>query len=129
MMVVQNGLRAKEGMTMANETGRPNCLECRGSGIAERDPDGAFSLECPVCRGSGAEPHELDRAIAIAWGCLDYGGGYRGDEGKLDAFHHGISTVIRALEAARDNPDTQVWALERIGSAAIRAAEGEGEES
>jgi hypothetical protein len=58
----------------------------------------------------------MDRAIAIARGCLDYGGGYRSDPDKLDAFHHGIRTVITALEAARDKPDdVQVGVLELIG--------------
>jgi DnaJ-class molecular chaperone len=35
------------------EDNRPveTCPECGGSGIAERDPSGAFALECPVCDG------------------------------------------------------------------------------
>jgi len=56
-------------------------------------------------------------ALRIARGCLDYGGGYRSDQGKLDVFHHGIRTVINALEAAgsRGFEDTQVAALHRMG--------------
>ena len=58
-----------------------------------------------------------ERTLNIARGCLDYGGGYRGDPILMGAFHHGIQTVINALEAAakRDPKDTQVNALERIG--------------
>ena len=65
------------------------------------------------------------RLLNIARGCLDYGGGYRGDP-MMGAFHHGIETVIRALEAAmKNNPnDTQVNALERIGSALAPAPAG-----
>lgn len=59
---------------------------------------------------------QTPRLLAVAKGCLDYGGGYRGGP-ELDIFHHGIETVIRSLEAAakRDPNDTQVNALERIG--------------
>lgn len=62
----------------------------------------------------------FDESIAIATGCLDYGGGYRSSEGELSAFHHGIQTVINALTAARKaeetgENDTQVNALRRMG--------------
>lgn len=63
----------------------------------------------------------LDDAIAIAKGCLDYGGGYRRDEGLLEAFHDGIQTVVNALTAAKKSAetganDTQVNALRRMGN-------------
>jgi DnaJ-class molecular chaperone len=29
------------------------CFECRGTGKTERDPSGAFAMECPVCNGNG----------------------------------------------------------------------------
>ena len=56
-------------------------------------------------------------AVRIARGCLDYGGGYRSAEGHLEIYHHGIQTVINALEAAEKNglADTQCAALWRIG--------------
>lgn len=56
-------------------------------------------------------------ALRIARGCLDYGGGHRSDEGHLEIFHHGIQTVINALEAAEKNglADTQCAALWRMG--------------
>lgn len=55
-------------------------------------------------------------ALRIAKGCLDYGGGYRSSPVELDAFHHGIRTVIRAMEAKIATPqDSQVRALEIIG--------------
>ena len=56
-------------------------------------------------------------AIRIARGCLDYGGGHRSSEGHLEIYHHGIQTVINALEAAERNglADTQCTALWRLG--------------
>lgn len=63
----------------------------------------------------------LSDAIAIARGCLDYGGGYRSQEAALAAFHHGIQTVVNALTAAKkaadtEVNDTQVNALRRMGN-------------
>lgn len=37
-----------------------SCSECRGSGIFESDPSGAFHLDCPVCDGTG-EIYEITR--------------------------------------------------------------------
>lgn len=61
-----------------------------------------------------------EQAVQRAYGCLDYCGGYHGAE--LKAFHSGIKTVIRALEAGLDTVDTQTAALDRIGAA--RRGEG-----
>ncbi len=56
--------------------------------------------------------------LNIARGCHDYGGGYR-DSLESEIFHHGIQTVINALEAAMKDPDRlQVRVLEGIGSQA-----------
>jgi hypothetical protein len=57
-------------------------------------------------------------AVAIAKGCMDYGGGYH-DPKEREIFHHGIQTVVQALEAAQKAglSDTQVAVLHRIGSA------------
>lgn len=62
---------------------------------------------------------EIERFLNVARGCLDYGGGYRDDPHAIAIFHHGIRTVITALErAAKNDPnDTQVNALERAGKA------------
>jgi hypothetical protein len=58
----------------------------------------------------------IEEMLCVARGCLDYGGGYRDNEGKLDAFHHGIQTVVNALEGYRDRPgDSQVMSLWRAG--------------
>lgn len=58
----------------------------------------------------------FDDAIIIARGCQDYGGGYRYDDDKYEAFQHGIRTVLRALLSAKEDPsDTQVRALYAIG--------------
>lgn len=63
----------------------------------------------------------LNDAIAIAKGCYDYGGGHRSD-GTLEVFHHGIQTVVNALEAAKDRglSDSQVAVLHHIGTVAER---------
>lgn len=76
--------------------------------------------ECETCGGVRVGSSELlgfGDAVRIARGCLDYGGGHRGDTGHLEIFHHGIQTVINALEAAEKKglDDTQVAALWRMG--------------
>jgi hypothetical protein len=78
------------------------------------------------------ESETWDFALTVARGCVDYGGGYRADEARLAIFHHGIQTVVNALEAARTKgmKDTQVAALYSVGrdemqrteDTAIRAA-------
>lgn len=58
---------------------------------------------------------ETEFLINVARGCHDYGGGYM-DTPSQDAFHHGIQTVIQALEAAVSDPTKlQVRVLESIG--------------
>ena len=61
---------------------------------------------------------EFEDAIKIAKGCFDYGGGYRANEKELAIFHHGIQTVVNALEAMKKRglKDTQVAVLHSIGS-------------
>ena len=60
----------------------------------------------------------FDDALRIAKGCFDYGGGYRSNDGELGIFHHGIKTVVNALEGARKSgmSDLQSRVLHRIGS-------------
>lgn len=57
-------------------------------------------------------------AVIIARGCMDYGGGYRGDDEQLAIYRHGIQTVINALEhAAKDGlAATQIAALYAVGT-------------
>lgn len=50
-------------------------------------------------------------ALDIARGCRSYNGGHGGE--ALRAYHHGIETVIAALEAEPN--DTQVQALRIFG--------------
>lgn len=61
-----------------------------------------------------------ERLLNVARGCFDYSGGHRDKEREI--FHHGIQTVINALEAAakNDSGDTQVNALERMGASIYR---------
>jgi hypothetical protein len=58
----------------------------------------------------------FDDAIAIAKGCLDYLGGYH-DAEELDIYHHGVQTVINALEGAKKRGlnDSQVATIYNIG--------------
>ena len=56
-------------------------------------------------------------ALRIARGCTDYGGGHHND-GHMDAYQHGIQTVINALEAAEKAGlnELQVRMLWRMGA-------------
>lgn len=40
---------------------------------------------------------KFNDAVRIARGCFDYGGGHRDRDREI--FHHGIQTVVNALEA------------------------------
>ena len=65
---------------------------------------------------------DRERLINVARGCHDYGGGHA-DTKASEAFHHGIQTVINALEAAANDPASmQVRVLESIGIDAARGA-------
>jgi hypothetical protein len=48
---------------------------------------------------SEPSPLTFGDAVKIARGCTDYGGGHHSD-GHMEAFQHGIQTVINALEGA-----------------------------
>lgn len=70
-----------------------------------------------------ARARALNEALAIAVGCEDYGGGYRYEPRLLDAFHHGMQTVARCIEARMENVnDTQTSVALAIGQAAIDRA-------
>lgn len=76
--------------------------------------------ECSELNQTHAERAERElaekqaRLLNVAKGCHDYGGGYRGGKVFAEVYHHGIQTVINALESAIREPDsTQVRALER----------------
>lgn len=65
-----------------------------------------------------AEEHKKiwDRAISIAKGCKDYGGGYRNDPDILSAYHHGMKTVKTCLTKACDGDTSfQLRTIEKIG--------------
>jgi hypothetical protein len=74
-----------------------------------------------------AAGRETDRLLNVARGCLDYGGGYRGDsdieKAQADAFHHGIQTVINTLEGAVKDPSSlQVRVLQSVGASTANEA-------
>lgn len=71
------------------------------------------------------EQPTFEDAILIAKGCLDYGGGYRRSDRDLGIFHHGIQTVINALEGHLEQPNTQTNALMRIGAIANPVIQGD----
>lgn len=63
-------------------------------------------------------------ALAIATGCLDYKGGYDGNE--YEVYQDGIKTVIAALTRASEVglADTQVAALCSLGYLIINLGQG-----
>lgn len=63
----------------------------------------------------------FDDALRIARGCLDYGGGYRGNVEHYEIYQHGIQTVIAALAASIKTglEDTQTAALHAMGATTI----------
>ena len=64
----------------------------------------------------------FDDALKIAKGCHDYGGGYRDDK-KYEIFHHGIQTVINALERTKSKglKDLQSAVLYNSGKLDVEA--------
>lgn len=73
--------------------------------------------------GKDGQRAGLERAFAIARGCYDYSGGYNGE--RREAYHHGMQTVQRCIQAAIDGDDTlQLRVVESIGKQAIKAEEG-----
>jgi hypothetical protein len=87
--------------------------------------EGAFLYEIKsLLTALAAARKDSARLLNVARGCHDYNGGHY-DAHDHETYHHGIQTVINALEAAakRDPGDTQVNALERIG---LAAGKGEG---
>ena len=79
---------------------------------AEQERDAAQSRE------AGLWDDMWNRAVKLAQGCHDYGGGYRGHE--YEAFQHGISTVVCVLEKKRDGDGSyQMRMVEAIGAAAL----------
>lgn len=93
------------------------CLKCGRTEVGWR------YNRCPNCGEMADSPAPspegpLDRLLNVARGCHDYGGGYK-DPVSAEIYHHGIATVISALEAAAKNDpsDGQVNILERIGAA------------
>lgn len=60
----------------------------------------------------------FDELINVAKGCTDYLGGYH-DQKELEIYHHGIATVVRALEAYRNVglDSAQVASLHSVGKA------------
>ena len=86
----------------------------RRARLAEKE---AAMLRAELKKTELSNPLTLDDAIAIAKGCKDYGGGHWTD-GKIDAYHHGIQTVVQALQGAKAKGlvDYQVAVLHQIGS-------------
>lgn len=101
------------------EAGR--CSTVKGDTRCRREPHASGPHEFDHTRveapAVAETPLTWDLVLSIARGCIDYGGGYRSDDEKLAIFHHGIQTVVNALENASRNglKDTQVAALYVIG--------------
>ena len=108
-------VEAPDGGRGSLADGSASGLREMGAKIIEAVMDGEtrpLAIAALACEGL-----QFGDAVRIARGCLDYGGGYRGDTGKMEIFHHGIQTVINSLEAAqkRGLQDTQVAALHAMG--------------
>jgi len=83
----------------------------------------AMSEELKPC------PLAFHDAVRIARGCLDYGGGHR-DEGRhLEIYHHGIQTVINALEASERSGLQELQTLMLWRQGITRATDGVSDEA
>lgn len=76
------------------------------------------------------ERKAMERCEAIALGCKDYGGGYRGTP-EEEAYRDGMQTVATVIRAIIDKPDdVQARAVELVGAeertAALKAEGGRG---
>jgi hypothetical protein len=98
----------------------------RAGGCARDQGLTQFCGEAVTAHRRGDEAHargvaeERARCIAVARGCTDYSGGNHGE--TLEAFQHGIGTVVNALSAAPDS--LQVRVLVAIGAAEVTDAPG-----
>ena len=113
-----------------------DCCEQKDERIAELEAV-AKKCKCSHCKQAAdlcATVRKLERELAeeqarllnVAKGCHDYGGGYW-EKLEAEIYHHGIQTVINALEAAVKHPNsTQVRVLENMGRKAASDAAGEG---
>ena len=82
---------------------------------AESGPDAALIAETPTLATAYLDAaDQLARLRAIPRGCLDYLGGYGGRD--LDIYHHGVATVIAAMDHAVTAPDFQTRVVEALGS-------------
>lgn len=95
------------------------CQRCFGKGYyhpTTQDTD--LTVQCDCQKNTRTQPDiggERERILNVARCCHDYGGGHHTD-GHMEAFQHGITTVVTALEAFFKNPDdSQTRALERVG--------------
>lgn len=87
--------------------------------------DQAVSLRDSITTLLGEKGATVERLLNVARGCHDYGGGYRGEQAQSAAFHHGIQTVIQALEAVAENRLNDLTAtLESIGKATQKEKTG-----
>lgn len=94
-------------------------LEKHGlAGSPVRQPKESPAPELPAQASGQSAALTFDDAVRIARGCTDYGGGYRGLPELFEAYQAGISTVVTALTAARNEgmADSQVRALHSMGA-------------
>ncbi|HDZ04875.1 hypothetical protein LCGC14_0371190 [marine sediment metagenome] len=60
---------------------------------------------------------DFQTCLNIAKGCHDYNGGYLRDQEQLEAFHHGIETVVKSIKSLTKNGlvGDQLQTLHSIG--------------
>lgn len=110
----------KKGVNFAGEP----CQECKGSGWVAVAYDVSRMRYKRLDEENAELRQDPARLLNVARGCHDYGGGYR-LTAEVEVYHHGIQTVIQALEhAVRDPGAMQVCMLESMGAAMQATAKG-----
>lgn len=128
--VAENGMHivmaADRAIQLATKHERRCVLVFRDQRIVVHDSDNAYGIrdayhnrtDC-VRDEPTPKPATLtyEDALRIAKGCFDYSGGHGSDRNRLDIFHHGIQTVINALEGAQKSglSDLQSQVLHHLG--------------
>jgi len=122
LMAISNRARADE---VADKGDRAEAVRLLAIATAQSScaSDAEDQLLAVVCEPVHPHHSGMRRALDIARGCTDYGGGYSGKE--YEAFQHGIATVATVLERALSgDDDMQLRVVEETGRAHIDKERG-----
>lgn len=112
---------SKEQVLVVGSIGPMSAIPINISGLADASYLKKISdLESTVARLTKERDDAVSKAITLAKGCVDYGGGYRTKE-ELEIYHHGIQTVVNVLEAwnksvSTGQNDMQLNAVQATGA-------------